>query len=93
MYRLSRRKTSATTIEESSDFFKIRREQLEKRKKMAKKRNETFLKVSNTVFIINNFVFYCLVYKIVPRYLLTILLHLPIKYILTKKFTNIINGS
>lgn len=33
-----------TTVE-TGDFFKIRREQFEKQKKIAKKRNETFLKV------------------------------------------------
>lgn len=36
---------AATAEEDAGDFFKIRREQLEKRKKIAKKRNETFLKV------------------------------------------------
>ncbi|VVC26852.1 Protein of unknown function DUF4570 [Cinara cedri] len=39
---LSRRKT--TTAVEKEDFFKIRREKLEKQRKIAKKRNETFLK-------------------------------------------------
>lgn len=34
---------------EEGDFFKIRREQIEKQKKIAKKRNETFLKVSNNI--------------------------------------------
>ncbi|XP_025197844.1 uncharacterized protein LOC112596398 [Melanaphis sacchari] len=38
---LSRRKTTAVVEE---DFFKIRRQQMEKQKKIAKKRNETFLK-------------------------------------------------
>ncbi|XP_060860524.1 uncharacterized protein LOC132937924 isoform X2 [Metopolophium dirhodum] len=38
---LNRRKT---VVVEEGDFFKIRREQMEKQKKIAKKRNETFLK-------------------------------------------------
>ncbi|XP_025408420.1 uncharacterized protein LOC112682131 [Sipha flava] len=38
---LSRRKTMAV---EEGDFFKIRREQFDKQRKVAKKRNETFLK-------------------------------------------------
>ncbi|CAI6351264.1 unnamed protein product [Macrosiphum euphorbiae] len=38
---LNRRKTA---VVEEGDFFKIRREQMEKQKKIAKKRNETFLK-------------------------------------------------
>ncbi|XP_015378960.1 PREDICTED: uncharacterized protein LOC107173096 [Diuraphis noxia] len=42
---LIRRKS---VVVEEGDFFKIRREQMEKQKKIAKKRNETFLKVGNT---------------------------------------------
>ncbi|KAL4122932.1 hypothetical protein QTP88_015173 [Uroleucon formosanum] len=38
---LNRRKT---VVVEEGDFFKIRREQMEKKKKIAKKRNEAFLK-------------------------------------------------
>ncbi|KAL5244915.1 hypothetical protein ACI65C_012325 [Semiaphis heraclei] len=38
---LNRRKT---VVVEEGDFFKIRREQMEKQKKIAKKRNEKFLK-------------------------------------------------
>jgi hypothetical protein len=38
-------------VVEDGDFFKIRREQMEKQKKIAKKRNETFLKVSNSVCV------------------------------------------
>lgn len=34
-------------VVEEGDFFKIRREQMEKKKKIAKKRNEAFLKVGN----------------------------------------------
>lgn len=44
-HRLNKRKTATV---EKGDYFKIRREQLEKQKKIAKKRNETFLKVGNT---------------------------------------------
>uniref|UniRef100_A0A2S2NPU8 Uncharacterized protein n=1 Tax=Schizaphis graminum TaxID=13262 RepID=A0A2S2NPU8_SCHGA len=39
---LIRHKTKA--VVENGDFFKIRREQMEKQKKIAKKRNDTFLK-------------------------------------------------
>jgi hypothetical protein len=44
---------------EEGDFFKIRREQFDKQRKVAKKRNETFLKVSNIVQFscVNIFVF------------------------------------
>lgn len=35
---------------EGGDFFRIRREQLEKQKKIGKKRNETFLKVKTKDF-------------------------------------------
>lgn len=54
-YRLSRRKT--TTVEEG-DYFKIRREKLEKQKKIAKKRNETFLKVGNFTLYTEYFIIY-----------------------------------
>lgn len=46
MRRLSRRKI--TTAAEG-DFFKIRREKFEKQMKIAKKRNETFLKVGTNL--------------------------------------------
>jgi len=36
-------------VTEEGDFFKIRQEQMEKQKKIAKKRNDTFLKVSKNI--------------------------------------------